>query len=166
MIYNVSSSSIVQPSDPITHISLCYTVGSHCPSVPNIRVCIPEPPKMPTHPTPSPSPLDLSIYIFIEVSFIYNVVPIYAVEQSDPVIHTHTFPFLHYPPSWSTQEIGHSSLCCTVGPHCLSILNVRVGIYQPGAAFFSLELLSGKHAFKLYFFPPSTDSDSTVLGGD
>ena len=21
-----------------------------------------------------------------------------------------------------TQEIGHSSLCCTVGPHCLSII--------------------------------------------
>ena len=32
LIYNVSSSSVVQKSDPITHISLCYTLGSHCPS--------------------------------------------------------------------------------------------------------------------------------------
>ena len=30
-----------------------------------------------------------------------------------------------------TQEIGHSSLCRTVGPCCLSILNVVVYIYQP-----------------------------------
>ena len=27
-------------------------------------------------------------------------------------------------------EIGYSSLCCTVGPHCLSILKVRVCIYN------------------------------------
>ena len=30
-----------------------------------------------------------------------------------------------------SQEIGYSSLCYTVGPHCLSILNVIVCIYQP-----------------------------------
>ena len=30
-----------------------------------------------------------------------------------------------------TQENGHSSLCCIVGPHCLSIPNVIVCIYQP-----------------------------------
>ena len=43
-IYNVSSSFAVQQSDPITHISLCCRVGSHCPSIPNITVCIPNPP--------------------------------------------------------------------------------------------------------------------------
>ena len=30
-----------------------------------------------------------------------------------------------------SQEIGYSSLCCTVEPHCLSILNVIVCIYKP-----------------------------------
>ena len=30
-----------------------------------------------------------------------------------------------------TQETGHSSLCCTVGPHYLSILHVTVCIYEP-----------------------------------
>ena len=30
-----------------------------------------------------------------------------------------------------SQEIGCSFLCYTVGPHCLSILNVIVSIYQP-----------------------------------
>ena len=30
-----------------------------------------------------------------------------------------------------SQDIEHSSLCCTLGPGCLSILNVIVCIYQP-----------------------------------
>ena len=38
-IYNVSSVS-VQQSDPIRDSSLCYTVGPHCPSIPNVAVCI------------------------------------------------------------------------------------------------------------------------------
>ena len=57
LIYNVSSSSIVQQSDPITHISLCCTIGSHCPSNPNITVCIQKTPQIPIHPTSSPFPL-------------------------------------------------------------------------------------------------------------
>ena len=39
-----------------------------------------------------------------------------------PVLHIYSFShiiFHHVPP----QEIGYSSLCCTVGPHCGSILN-------------------------------------------
>ena len=56
LIYNVSSSSFVRQSNPITHISLHCTVGSHCPSIPNKTVCIPKTPKMPIHPTPSPFP--------------------------------------------------------------------------------------------------------------
>ena len=45
---------------------------------------------------------------------IYCVVSISAVQHGDPVIHIHTF---------LPQEIGHSSLRCTGGPHGVSILN-------------------------------------------
>ena len=48
LIYNVLPSSVLPQSDPITHISLCYTVRSHCPSIPNITVCIKKPPKCPS----------------------------------------------------------------------------------------------------------------------
>ena len=30
-----------------------------------------------------------------------------------------------------SQETGYSSLCCAVGPHCLSILNGIPSIYKP-----------------------------------
>ena len=69
--------------------------------------------------------------IFIKIQLIYTVPSISAVQQSDPVIHIRTFFFfilsfiLFYP-----QEIGHSSLCCTVAPHCLLFLNVIVCTYQ------------------------------------
>ena len=67
----------------------------------------------------------------------YSAVSIYAVQHSDLIIcmcvyiytHTHSFShtiFHHVLP----QEIGYSSLCCRVGPHCLSILNVIVWLYQ------------------------------------
>ena len=36
------------------------------------------------------------------------------------------------------QEIGYSFLCCIVGPHCLSILNVTVCIYQTLSSSYSL----------------------------
>ena len=45
--------------------------------------------------------------------------------------HTHTFFFnilFHY---GLPQDTGYSSLCYTVGPCCLSVLNVIVWIYQP-----------------------------------
>ena len=35
-----------------------------------------------------------------------------------------------------SQEIGYSSLCYTIGPCCLSILNIIVCIYQPQIALF------------------------------
>ena len=66
---------------------------------------------------------------FIEVQLIYNVVLISAVQQSDSVIHIHTFFFnivFHYGLS---QGIGYSSLCYTVEPGCLSILNLIVCTY-------------------------------------
>ena len=70
-------------------------------------------------------------FFLIEVYLIYNVMPISAVQQSDSVTDIYTF-FLKYSfPLWFTQEIGYSSLCYTVGPCCLSILNVIVCIYQP-----------------------------------
>ena len=78
--------------------------------------------------------------IFIEVELIYKVVPLSAVQQIDSVIHIETF-FLkilfHYGLS---QEIGYSFLCCTVGPCCLSILNVIVCTYQPHTPSASLSL--------------------------
>ena len=48
---------------------------------------------------------------------------------------THSYIYIHY--FFHTifyhvlsQEIGYSSLCCTVETHCLSILNIIVCIYQ------------------------------------
>ena len=58
--------------------------------------------------------------------------PISAVQQSDWVLHIYIHSFFnilfHYGLS---QEIGYSLLCCTIGPCCLTILNVIVCIYQP-----------------------------------
>ena len=51
------------------------------------------------------------------------------VTQSDVYIHS-----LSYLPSWSIQVIGYSSLFYTVGPCCLSFLNVVVCIYYPQTA--------------------------------
>ena len=50
--------------------------------------------------------------------------------------HIHTYMHIRSP-SYTvslhvlSQETGQSSLCCTVGPHCFSILNGRVCIHQP-----------------------------------
>ena len=64
-----------------------------------------------------------TLFFFNKVWLIYNVLPVYAAEQSDPVIYTHThthIPFLIlssimiYP-----KRLG--IIPCTVGPHCLSI---------------------------------------------
>ena len=53
--------------------------------------------------------------------------PISAVQQSDPVIHTYIYSssyiIFHHGLS---QETRYSSLCCTVGHHCTSIINVIV----------------------------------------
>ena len=53
-----------------------------------------------------------------------------AVQQSDSVIHTGTFFFkilFHY---GLLQDIEYSSLCCTAGLCCLSILNIIVCICE------------------------------------
>ena len=57
-IYNVSSSSVVQQIDPITHISLCCTILSHFPSIPNIIVCIQKKPQNAYPSASSPLPLE------------------------------------------------------------------------------------------------------------
>ena len=61
---------------------------------------------------------------------ICSVVSISAVQHSDPVIHIYTSFFLHYLPSWSIPKTGYSSLCSSVRPHSVSILNVIVCIHQ------------------------------------
>ena len=45
-------------------------------------------------------------------------------------IYTHFFSYIIFHHVLS-QVIGYSSLCCTVGPHCLLTLNKIVCIYQP-----------------------------------
>ena len=59
----------------------------------------------------------------------YSVVPIFAVQQSYPVVHICTFPYIIFNHALS-QEIGYSFLCCATEPHCLFILNVIVCIYE------------------------------------
>ena len=84
---------------------------------------------------------------FIKVYLSYSVVPISAVQQRDPVVHTHTYTYvcvcvcvyiyiyiciythsLFYIifPYGLSQETGSRSLCCTAGPHFLSIRNGSV----------------------------------------
>ena len=90
------------------------------------------------------------LVVLKKLQLIYSVVPISAVQQSDPVIHiymyiyvcvciyilvytymythTHFFPYIIFHHGLA-QEIGYSSLCYTAGTHWLSILNVIVCIY-------------------------------------
>ena len=63
-----------------------------------------------------------------------------AVQKSDLVIHIYTFFFPILFHCGLFHEIRYSSLCYTVGPCCLSILNVLVCIYQPQTRSPSLSL--------------------------
>ena len=57
--------------------------------------------------------------------------PISTIRQSDSVVHIYIHSFLNTLFQHGlSQEIGFSSLCCTVGPYCLPVLNVIVCIYQ------------------------------------
>ena len=40
------------------------------------------------------------LLFFIEVELIYNVVPVSAVQESDSVVHTHIYIYLHSFPLW------------------------------------------------------------------
>ena len=73
---------------------------------------------------------------------IYTVVSIsavFTVTQSYIYIHYFSHTIFHHVLS---QEIWYSSLCYSVGPYCLSILNTTVCIYQPQIShpFHSLSL--------------------------
>ena len=59
---------------------------------------------------------------FIEVYLIYDVL-IPAVQQSDSVIHVHILFHIRLQYGLS-QDIENSSLYCTVGPCCLSVLYI------------------------------------------
>ena len=64
---------------------------------------------------------------YIRVKLINNVVLVSGVQQSDSVIHIHVsllFQILF--PIRLLQNIEQSSLCYTVGPCWLSILNIAV----------------------------------------
>ena len=69
-------------------------------------------------------------WVFLLLWLIYNVLSMSHCTVMWSYIYIHSFPHLTFYHVLS-QEIGYSSLCCTVEPHCLSILNVIVCIYQP-----------------------------------
>ena len=50
-------------------------------------------------------------FLFFLLKLIYNVLLISALQQSDPVIHISTFPFLYFFPRGLSQETGCTSLC-------------------------------------------------------
>ena len=65
-------------------------------------------------------------------TYIYVCVYIYIYVYTHTHTHTHTLSLSHTIfHHILSQETWYSSLCCTVGPHCLSILIVIVYIYQP-----------------------------------
>ena len=75
--------------------------------------------------------LFLFYFVFVTLQLIYSVVLTSAIRHSDPVmdhIHSVSHTIFH---NVLSQEIRNSLLYCRVGPHCLSILNVIVCIYQP-----------------------------------
>ena len=72
-------------------------------------------------------------FFLIKIQLIYSVVSISALQHRDPVLRICIYTFFSHTISHHvlTQELGYSSLSCTAGPHCLSILNVILRIYQP-----------------------------------
>ena len=66
-------------------------------------------------------------FFFYRRIVVYSVVLISAVQESDSVIHIHTFFVIlfHYHLS---QDTEYNSPCYTVGPCCLSILYLIVCI--------------------------------------
>ena len=82
LTYNVSSVSVVQQNDPIIHSSLCCTVGPHCPSIPNITVCIPKhQTACPSHSLPPPPGNHQSALLGHDLFLFYVDRIIYAIFQ-------------------------------------------------------------------------------------
>ena len=70
-----------------------------------------------------------------------NVVLVSGVQQSDPVIHIHvSILFQILLPFRLLQNIEQCYLCYTLGPCCLSILNIAVCTYQSQTPSLSLPL--------------------------
>ena len=64
--------------------------------------------------------------VFIGVQLIYNVVLVFAVQQSESVIHMHISPLFQISfPFRSPKNIEESSLCYAIGSHQLSILYIK-----------------------------------------
>ena len=91
-------------------------------------------------------------FFLIRTQLIYNVVSVSVysiVTQSYMYIFSFSHTSFHHGLS---QETGYSSLCCTVGPHCSSILNIMVCIYQPLPVHPTSSLLPpGKYKSVLHF---------------
>ena len=86
-----------------------------------------------------PIHLTLSFKFYIGVQLINNVVLVSGVEQSDSVIHIHVSNlFQILLPFRFLQNIEQSSLCNTVSPCRLSILNTAVSTCQSQSPNLSL----------------------------
>ena len=85
---------------------------------------------------PNISFFSFNILFYIGVQLVNNVVLVSGVQQSDSVIHTHVpilFQILF--PIRLLQNIEQGSLCYTVGPCWLSILNIAVCTCQSQTPF-------------------------------
>ena len=87
---------------------------------------------------------------------INNVVLVSGVQQSDSVIHIHvSFLFQVLFPFRLLQNIEQSSLCYTVGPCWLSILNIAVCTCQWDTILnktFTGHLLCARHYSVTFFY--------------
>ena len=104
MIYSVSSSSIIQQSDPITHISLCCTAGSHCLSIPNSlkkKLCLQR-----CLLTSLPLPLGVGVFCMF---------PLDSDVRGEHHAHRwKSWPFLEYGRRhWEPVFLGHGGLYCS-----------------------------------------------------
>ena len=80
-------------------------------------------------------------FLYIGVELINYVVLVSGVQQSDSGLHIHVSILFHILfPYRSLQGIEQSSLCCTVGPCWLSILNIAVCTCQSQTPHLSLSL--------------------------
>ena len=83
-------------------------------------------PAPPLNPLPTSSPISsLQLLFYTGAELTNNVTLVSGVEQSDSDIHIHVstlFQILF--PMWLLHNIEQNSLCYTVGPCLLSILNI------------------------------------------
>ena len=73
--------------------------------------------------------------LFLKVQLMYNGMSISAKYvlgflYRHHLVYTHSFSYITFHHGRS-QGLGYSSLCCTVGLHCLFILNIKVACTKP-----------------------------------